>query len=347
MGAPLPSSAMATVDALQQFTERRRERFVTSFPSQCSDIVTLIEEIIERGPRGPVKKLRQLARRMSTLARIVGLTTVSDRAIELERCFSGGPDTARALDVVQTLPQALAADLKTVSSERLHAVAGVEAAVPAPAVSTPSRRMLIVDDHAMVRSGIRALLSGGFAGATFGEAQNAAGALDQLHAHRWDIAVLDVSMPGRNGVDLIKEVKTRWPRLPVLVVSAHAEHDMAVRALRAGAAGYLTKASAPDELVRAVRKILDGGRYVTEQLAEQLAFEVGHATDREPHATLSDREYDVACRIASGKTVSEIADEMSLSVKTISTYRTRVLEKLGLRNNAEIVQYAIRNGLVC
>ena len=340
MGTALRSSGPVTGDTLQQFMERRRERFVTSFPSQCDDILTLIEQIVERGPRGPVKKLRQLTRRMSTLARIVGLTRVSDRAIELERCFSGVPDTARAVDVVQALPHALATDLQAVSAEPSQAAAGVEDNGYAL-----SRRMLIVDDHVVVRAGVRALLTEGFAGATFGEAHDAAGALEQLHAHHWDIALLDISMPGRNGVDLLKELKARWPRVPVLVLSAHAEYEMALRVFRAGAQGYLTKSRAPDELVRAVRKILGGGRYVTDTLAEQLAFEVGNADDRLPHHTLSDREYDVACRIAIGKTVSEIADEMSLSVKTISTYRTRILQKLGLRNNAEIVQYAMKHRL--
>ncbi len=207
-------------------------------------------------------------------------------------------------------------------------------------------RILMVDDHAIVRRGLRSLLSDEFHGATFGEAADAQQALEQLREHKWDVALLDITMPGKSGLDLLKQVEAEWPTLPVLVLSGHPEDQFAVRALKAGAGGYLTKESAPEELAKAIHKILAGGRYVSPALAEKLALNVNKDITRTPHETLSDREYDVMSRIASGKTVTEIADELSLSAKTISTYRARVLEKLGVKNSAEIVQYAVRNGLV-
>ena len=207
-------------------------------------------------------------------------------------------------------------------------------------------RVLIVDDHAILRRGLRALLSDAFREAAFGEASNAEQALEQLGKKAWDVALLDITLPGKSGLDLLKELKAARPRLPVLVLSVHPEDQFAIRALMAGAEGYLTKDSAPEELVKAVRKILDGGRYVSPTLAEKLALRVGKDLTRTPHETLSDREYEVMCRIASGRTVKEIAEELSLSSKTISTYRARILEKLGVKNSAEITQYAIRNRLV-
>jgi DNA-binding NarL/FixJ family response regulator len=170
--------------------------------------------------------------------------------------------------------------------------------------------------------------------------------MKELRREKWDVALLDITLPGKSGLDLLKELKAARPRLPVLVLSAHPEDQFALRALKAGAGGYLTKDSAPEELVKAIRKILAGGRYVSPTLAEKLASNVRKDFTRLPHETLSDREYEVMCLIASGKTVTEIAGELSLSVKTISTYRTRILEKLGVKNSAAIVQYAIRSGLV-
>jgi DNA-binding NarL/FixJ family response regulator len=207
-------------------------------------------------------------------------------------------------------------------------------------------QVLIVDDHAILRRGLRALLSDEFTDAKFGEASNAEQALEQLGKKKWDVALLDITMPGKSGLDFLKELKVAWPRLPVLVLSAHPEDQFAVRVLKAGAAGYMTKESAPEELVQAIRKILAGGRYVSPTLAEQFVLNVRKDFTRAPHETLSDREYEVMCRIASGKTVTEIAGELSLSVKTISTYRARILQKLGVKNSAEIARYAIRNGLV-
>jgi len=207
-------------------------------------------------------------------------------------------------------------------------------------------RVLIVDDHAIVRRGLRALLSDEFHGAAFGEASDASQALEQLRKKAWDVALLDMTLSGKSGLDLLKELKAEWPRLPVLVLSAHPEDQFAVRALKAGAGGYMTKESAPEELAKAIRKILAGGRYVSPELAEKLASRVKEDSTNAPHETLSDREYEVMSRIAAGKTVTEIAEELSLSAKTISTYRARILEKLDVKNSAEIVQYAIRNGLV-
>jgi two-component system invasion response regulator UvrY len=207
-------------------------------------------------------------------------------------------------------------------------------------------RVLIVDDHAIVRRGLRELVSDEFRGAAFGEASDARQALEQLRKKAWDLALIDINLPGKNGLDLLKELKAQWPKLPVLVLSGHPEDQFAVRVLKAGAGGYMTKESAPEELAKAIRKILGGGRYVSPALAEKLALGVRKDLTRTPHETLSDREYEVMSRIALGKTVTEIAEELSLSAKTISTYRARVLEKLDVKNSAEIVQYAIRNGLV-
>jgi two-component system, NarL family, invasion response regulator UvrY len=207
-------------------------------------------------------------------------------------------------------------------------------------------RVLIVDDHALLRRGLKMLLADEFRGAAFGEASTAREALEQLQKHEWDVALLDISLPGKSGLDLLKELKVERPTLPVLVLSAHPEDQFAVRVFRAGASGYMTKDTAPEDLVKAVRKVLAGGRYVSPGLAEKLAVTVGKDSTRAPHETLSDREHDVMRRIASGQTVKEIAGELSLSVKTISTYRARVLEKLGVRNSAEIMHYAVRNNLV-
>lgn len=207
-------------------------------------------------------------------------------------------------------------------------------------------RVLIVDDHAILRRGLRALISEEFARAEFGEASNAEQALEQVRKKVWDVALLDVTLPGKSGLDLLKEVKAERPKLPVLILSVHPEDQFAIRALKAGAEGYMTKESAPEELVQAIRKILAGGRYVSPTLADKLASDVSRGGAGAPHETLSDREYEIMCLIASGKTVTEIAVELSLSVKTISTYRARILPKLGAKNSAEITRYAIRNNLV-
>lgn len=205
-------------------------------------------------------------------------------------------------------------------------------------------RLLLVDDHAVVRRGIRAILEDQLSGVVVSEASNGDEALAALEA-AFDGVVLDLSMPGRSGIDLLAEIKHRWPKLPVLIMSLHAEDHFAVRALRAGASGYLTKAAAPDELVEAVLKVTRGGKYITEALAERLAADLGGRPDV-PHERLSDREFDVMRGIAAGSTVGEIAAQMHLSVKTVSTYRTRLLEKMGMTSNAELTKYAIQHGLV-
>ena len=207
-------------------------------------------------------------------------------------------------------------------------------------------RVLVADDHAIVRQGLKSILTEEFSSLVFGEARNSQELLSQITKDSWDIVILDITMPGRSGLDVLKEVKQSCPKIPVLVLSMHPEDQFAVRVLKAGAAGYLTKENVPEEIVKAVRKVLGGGKYVSPSLAEKLAFDLEMDTGRPPHESLSDREYQVMCMIASGKTVKEIAEELVLSIKTISTYRARILEKLNMRTNAELTHYAVRNHLV-
>ncbi len=207
-------------------------------------------------------------------------------------------------------------------------------------------RVLIADDHPIVRQGLRQILSEISDMAVAGEAVNGQEALDQVRAGGWDVLVLDITMPDRSGLDILRELKHQQPDLPVLVLSIHAEEQFAVRLLKAGASGYLTKENAPDELVKAIRKVVDGGKYISQSLAESLAFSLDVASDGPRHETLSDREFQVLQLVASGKTLTEIAEELSLSAKTVSTYRSRLLEKMNLKTNAEIVRYAIENRLV-
>jgi len=197
-----------------------------------------------------------------------------------------------------------------------------------------------------VRHGLKQILADEFKRATFGEGRNAQEALDLVWKENWDVVVLDVTMPGRSGLDVLREIKKHRPRLPVLVLSMHPENQFAVRVLKRGASGYMNKESAPAELVGAIKKVLAGGRYVSTSLAEKLATYLSSDSQKPAQELLSDREFQVLRLIASGKIVSEIARELSLSVKTISTYRTRILEKMGLRNNAELMHYAMQNQLV-
>lgn len=206
-------------------------------------------------------------------------------------------------------------------------------------------RVLLVDDHAVVRKGMKAILEDGLEGIAVAEADGGDQALAQL-GDRFDAVVLDLSMPGRSGFDLLAEIKHRLPELPVLIMSLHGEEQFAMRALRAGASGYLTKSAAPDQLVSAVARVSRGGRYVSDALAEQLAADLAGKPVGAPHERLSDREFDVMRGIASGQTVSEIAEQMHLSVKTVSTYRTRLLDKMKMASNAELTRYAIENQLV-
>jgi DNA-binding NarL/FixJ family response regulator len=197
-----------------------------------------------------------------------------------------------------------------------------------------------------VRHGLKQILADEFKRAVFGEARNAQEALDLVWKENWDIAILDITMPGRSGLDVLRELKKSKPRLPVLVLSMHPENQFAVRVLKRGASGYMTKESAPVELVGAVKKVMAGGRYVSASLAEKLATYLAADSHKPAQELLSDREFQVLRLIASGKIVSEIARELSLSVKTISTYRSRILEKMGLRNNAELMHYAMQHQLV-
>ena len=198
----------------------------------------------------------------------------------------------------------------------------------------------------MVRHGLKQIIADEFKRATFGEARNAQEALDLVWKENWDVVVLDITMPGRSGLEVLREIKKSKPKLPVLVLSMHPENQFAVRVLKRGASGYMTKESAAAELVGAIKKVLAGGRYVSASLAEKLATYLASDTQKPPQELLSDREFQVLRLIASGKIVSEIARELSLSVKTISTYRTRILEKMGLRNNAELMHYAMQHQLV-
>lgn len=207
-------------------------------------------------------------------------------------------------------------------------------------------KILIADDHAVVRKGLKQILTETTDMVAAGEASTGQGVLDMLSENEYDVVILDISMPGRSGLDIMKDLKNRKSSIPVLVLSIHPEEQYAVRALKAGASGYLTKESAPDELVVAIRKVAQGGKYVTTSLAEKLAFDLGKANEKPLHEALSDREFQVMCMIGSGKTVKEIAEELYLSIKTISTYRSRILEKTKMKNNAEITRYAIKNGLV-
>ena len=207
-------------------------------------------------------------------------------------------------------------------------------------------KILIADDHAIVRRGLKQIVAGEPDMAVFGEAHDAREVLELVRKQDWDIAVLDITMPGRSGLDVLKELKVERPKLPDLVLSVHPEDQFAVRVLRAGASGYMTKESAPEELVKAIRKVVAGGKYVSASLAEQLACDLKSSSEKLCHETLSDREYQVMCRIASGKTVKEIAEELSLSGKTISTYRARILEKMKMKTSAELTHYAIQNRLV-
>ncbi len=207
-------------------------------------------------------------------------------------------------------------------------------------------RILIADDHAVVRQGLRQILARVFKGASFGEAANSQEALERVWKEHWNIVILDLTMPGRSGLEVLKEIKRAHPSLPVLILSMHPEDQFAVRLLKAGAAGYMTKESAPEELVGAVRKAIAGGRYISQGLAEKMASLLVNDVQVAPHETLSDREFLILSLIASGKSVSIIARELSLSVKTISTYRSRLLEKMGMSNNAQLVHYAFQHKLV-
>lgn len=207
-------------------------------------------------------------------------------------------------------------------------------------------KVLIADDHAVVRRGLRQILEAEPDLEVAGEATSGAEVMDALRIQRYDVAVLDITMPGRSGLEILHEIRQQFPELRVLILSMHPEERYALRVLKAGAAGYLTKESAADELIIALRKVAAGGKYVSPTLAERLVDEIGTEISKSPHERLSDREHQILCMIASGMTVTGIASELHLGTNTVSTYRARLLGKLKLANNAELTHYAIRNRLV-
>jgi two-component system invasion response regulator UvrY len=207
-------------------------------------------------------------------------------------------------------------------------------------------RVLIADDHAILRRGLQEILMSEFKDAVCGEAKDAQEALALVQSDDWDLLILDVSMPGRSGLDILKDIKALRPKLVVLVLSMHPEDQYGRRVLRAGASGYLNKESAPEELIKAIRKVLAGGYYVSASLAEQLAAGLNDDAGVPIHEMLSGREFEVLRMIASGKTVSHIGDELHLSVTTVSTYRARILEKLHMSTTAELMHYAMQNHLI-
>lgn len=207
-------------------------------------------------------------------------------------------------------------------------------------------RFLIADDHAILRRGLKEILLREFEDAVCGEASDVTEFLDRIQESEWDLAILDITMPGRSGLDGLRDLKAIRPKLPVLVLSMHAEDQYAKRVLKGGASGYMNKESAPEELIKAVRKVLAGGRYVSVALAEKLAFDLDDNTGRPLHERLSDREFEILRMISGGKTVSQIAEELHLSVTTVSTYRARLLEKMKMTTTAELIHYALQNRLI-
>jgi two-component system, NarL family, invasion response regulator UvrY len=207
-------------------------------------------------------------------------------------------------------------------------------------------RVLIADDHAIVRQGLKQILAETRDMVVAGEAENSTQAVRLAREADWDVALLDISMPDRSGIDTLKLLRREKPKLPILMLSMHPEDHYAVRCLKAGASGYLTKQSAPVQLVRAIRQVASGRKYISATVAEELANSIGSDLDQPAHATLSDREYQTLRLIATGHSLSEIATQLALSAKTVSVYRARLLEKLNLKNNAEVAHYAVKNGLV-
>lgn len=206
--------------------------------------------------------------------------------------------------------------------------------------------ILIAEDYPLFRLGVKELLTDGLEGVKIGECDNAQDLFELVRRKKWDVLILDITIPGTSGTDALKQVKKACPTLPVIVLTMHPEDQYAVRMFKAGADAYLTKASAPEELVRAVKKVVSGGRYVNQSLGEKLVHLLHRGHEERPQELLSDREYEVMRLLASGKTVSEIAQYLHLGTTTISTYRARILEKLRLKNNAELMRYAVQQGVV-
>jgi DNA-binding NarL/FixJ family response regulator len=208
------------------------------------------------------------------------------------------------------------------------------------------KRVVIADDHAIVREGLKQVLAAAGDLKVIAEAQNGTEVMQRVREHEFDVLLLDMSMPGKSGIELIKQVHAEKPKLRILVLSMHEEEQYAVRALKAGAAGYLTKESASAQLVAAVRKVAAGGAYITAAVAEQFALGAMANNSGPPHAALSDREYQVFEMLVAGKTITDIAERLNLSVKTVSTHKARILQKMNMTNPAELIRYAINNRLV-
>jgi two-component system invasion response regulator UvrY len=208
------------------------------------------------------------------------------------------------------------------------------------------KKFLIADDHAIIRYALKNILVESYPGAVVEEAENAETLLMKVMQEPWDVVITDISMPGKSGLEILQEIRRLYPRMPVLVLSMHPEQLYAVRVMKAGGSGYLRKDMAMQELVTAVERVLSGKKYITESVAEKLAFSVGDDTNANPHEGLSDREFEIAKLLASGMSLTEIADKLSLSITTISTYRSRVMKKMNLSSNAELTQYAISHHLL-
>ena len=213
-------------------------------------------------------------------------------------------------------------------------------------MSSDKLKILVVDDHALVRSGVRRILQDEPDIEFVGEADTATQALKRVRSEEWDVVVMDINMPGRNALDVLRLMKLEKPELPILILTMYPENQYAMRALKDGASGYVTKGSAPDQLIAAIRKVVEGGAYVSSTLAMQLANQLRSKPKETLYDLLSDREFSVLCAIAEGKPLSQIANELSISAKTITTYRARVLGKLGMRTNTELMRYALEHGLI-
>ncbi|MBK7993915.1 MAG: response regulator transcription factor [Blastocatellia bacterium] len=207
-------------------------------------------------------------------------------------------------------------------------------------------KILVVDDHSIVRQGLKQILADSQSLIVAGEASTGQEALQKIRSSNFDMVIMDISLPDRSGLDMLEQIKIIAPKLPVLILSMHAEEQYATRAFKSGASGYLTKESASEQLVIAINKVAQGGKYISPSLAEKLVFELVKDSEKALHESLSDRELQVLCLLASGKTLTDISQALHVSVKTVSTYRTRILEKMGMHNNAELIRYALENKLV-
>ncbi len=208
------------------------------------------------------------------------------------------------------------------------------------------KKVLIADDHSVVRAGLKDIIRDLSPGVVIEEVTDGQLALDKIENDKFDLIILDISMPGKSGLNVLEVLRNRNRQERVLMLSMHSQEQYAIRAFKLGASGYLSKDSAPEELAQAIRKIMEGGKYISQGLAEKLIFDQKPESDKAPHGLLSDREFQVMCMIAQGNSLREIGEQLSLSEKTVSTYRTRILEKMDMKSNADLILYAIRNGLI-